>query len=259
VTGRSRYGDETVGVLAVIPARYGSTRLPGKVVLDVAGKPLVQHVYDRVLGSRLVTACVVATDDERVVRALEPFGTHVMMTSAGHTSGTDRVAEVARQRDEPIVVNVQGDEPLVRPEMIDAAVEPLLGDPTVPMSTLSCPIERPDEVGDPNVVKVVTDLCGRALYFSRAPIPVARDKGGPTAARVSYRKHIGLYVYRRDFLIDYAGWPPTPLEELERLEQLRALEHGYPIVVVETQYDSVSVDAETDLDRVRMLMEQTGE
>ena len=243
------------GVLAVIPARYKSTRLPGKMILDLAGKPLVQHVYDRVRQSKLVTACIVATDDERVVKALDPFDTQVVMTSVEHHSGTDRVAEVARQRSEPVIVNVQGDEPLVRPEMIDAAVQALLDNPAVPISTLSCPIKDDDEIADPNAVKVVTDLRGRALYFSRAPIPVVRDTAAPAAV---YRKHIGLYVYRREFLIDYAQWPPTPLERFERLEQLRALEHGYPIVVVETEYDSVSVDSPADLDRVRKLMEPSG-
>ena len=243
------------GVLAVIPARYASTRLPGKMILDIAGKPLVEHVYDRVCQSKLVSACIIATDDERVVRALEPFDTEVVMTSIEHQSGTDRVAEVARGRCEPIIVNVQGDEPLVRPEMIDAAVQALLDNPTAPMSTLSCPIKAEDEITDPNAVKVVTDLHGRALYFSRAPIPVTRDADGPGPV---YRKHIGLYVYRREFLIDYAQWPPTPLERSERLEQLRALEHGYTIVVVETEYDSVSVDSPADLDRVRKLMELRG-
>ncbi len=242
------------GVLAVIPARYESTRLPGKVILDIAGKPLVQHVYDRVRQSKLVTACIIAADDERVVRALEPFDTEVVMTSIEHQSGTDRVAEVARHRSEPIIVNVQGDEPLVRPEMIDAAVQALLDNPTAPMSTLSCPI-KDHEIDDPNAVKVVTDLRGQALYFSRAPIPVVRDADMSTSL---YRKHLGLYVYRREFLIDYAQWSPTPLERLERLEQLRALEHGYPIVVVETEYDSVSVDSSADLDRVRKLMELRG-
>jgi len=252
MTERAGTGSAAQGVLAVIPARYASKRLPGKVLLAIAGQPLVQHVYDRVCQSRLVTACIVATDDERVVSSLEPFGTHVMMTSADHQSGTDRVAEVARRSSEPIIVNVQGDEPLVRPEMIDAAVQALLDNPTVPMSTLSSPIRADDETADPNVVKVVTDLSGRALYFSRAPIPAVRDLEGSAPV---CRKHIGLYVYRREFLIDYAQWPPTPLEQLERLEQLRALEHGYPIVVADTQYDSVSVDSPADLDRVRKLME----
>ncbi len=247
--------EATGGVLAVIPARYASTRLPGKVVLDIAGKPLVQHVYDRVRQSELVGTCMVATDDDRVVRALEPFGTEVVMTSAEHKSGTDRIAEVARQRSEPIVVNVQADEPLVRPEMVDTAVQALLDEPEVPMSTLSSPIENESELADPNVVKVVTDLRGRALYFSRAAIPRVRDGREPDGTGGPYRKHIGLYVYRREFLIDYAQWPPTPLEKLERLEQLRVLEHGCPIVVVETQYDSVAVDSPADLDRVRELME----
>ena len=243
------------GVMAVIPARYESTRLPGKMIVDIAGKPLVQHVYDRVRQSKLVTACIIATDDERVVRALEPFDTEVVMTSIEHQSGTDRVAEVARQCSEPTIVNVQGDEPFVRPEMIDAAVQALLDNPMVPMSTLSCPFKDDNEIADPNAVKVVTDLRGRALYFSRAPIPVVRDADAPASV---YRKHIGLYVYRREFLIDYAQWPPTPLEQFERLEQLRALEHGYPIVVVETEYDSVSVDSPADLDRARKLMELGG-
>jgi 3-deoxy-manno-octulosonate cytidylyltransferase (CMP-KDO synthetase) len=242
------------GVLAVIPARYASTRLPEKVILDIAGKPLVQHVYDRVRRSGAVTACVVATDDDRVRAALEPFGTEVVMTSPDHQSGTDRVAEVARDRDERVVVNVQGDEPRINPDVIDLAVRPLLDDPSVTMSTLSCPIDAAD-VDNPDVVKVVTDQQGRALYFSRAPIPVDRDRTG----RAVYRKHVGLYVYRRDFLLDYASWSPTPLETTERLEQLRVLEHGFPILVVETEYDSMSVDSQSDLDRVRQMFNQMTE
>ena len=238
----------TEGVLAVIPARYGSTRLPGKVVLDVAGKPLVQHVYERVCRAGTVTACVVATDDTRVLDALAPFGTETVMTSPNHRNGTDRIAEVAQSRTEPIVVNVQGDEPLIDPRVIDQAVYAIREDSSVMMSTLSCPID-PRDVDDPNIVKVVTDQIGRALYFSRAPIPVDRDGTGEAV----YRKHVGLYVYRRDFLLDYTSWPATPLEKTERLEQLRVLEHGYSIMVVETEYDSISVDSPSDLDRVRRI------
>jgi len=260
MTGSDFVRTDTQGVLAVIPARYGSTRLPGKVIMDIAGKPLVQHVYDRVCLSTSVTACVVATDDERVVQALEPYGTEVAMTSAEHRSGTDRVAAVARQRNEPVIVNVQGDEPLIRPEMIDAAIQPVLGDRSIPVSTLCCQMQDEHEVADPDVVKVVTDMRGRALYFSRAPIPVVRDSGHSKARPDTvYRKHIGLYVYRREFLVDYAQWVPTPLEQFERLEQLRVLEHGYPIVVVETEYDSISVDSPSDLDRVRKQMEVSGD
>jgi len=244
-------------VLAVVPARFASTRFPGKVIAPLAGKPLVAHTYARACESRLVTSAVVATDDERVVQALEPHGVRVVMTRPDHPSGTDRIAEVASNTDAAIIVNVQGDEPLIDPETIDAAVRPLLDDADVPMSTAKRLITNPATITDPNVVKVVSDEHGRALYFSRSTIPHVRDEADRAATPPCYWQHIGLYVYRRDFLLAYATWPQTPLEKLEKLEQLRVLERGYPIAVVETEYESIGVDTPEDLERVQGLIENT--
>lgn len=242
-------------VLAVIPARYSSTRLPGKVLMEAAGKPIVQHVYDRTCQARLVDKVVVATDDTRVIDALKPFGTNVVMTSPDHPSGTDRIAEVAASSDADIVVNVQGCEAIIDPRMIDQAIQPLLDDPELVMSTLRHRIADQSEIDDPNVVKVVTDNNDRALYFSRAPIPAIRDVADREARQWCYFKHIGLYVYRRDFLLSYAKMAPTALETLEKLEQLRALENGFGIVAIETQFDSIGVDTAEAFEKVKSLLE----
>lgn len=210
---------------------------------------MIAHVYERAAASPAVDAVIVATDDDRVRAAVEAFGGVVRMTRADHRSGSDRLAEVAAGLSCDLVVNVQGDEPLLAPEMIAEAVAPLAADPGIPMGTLCRRIEDPDDFGNPNVVKVVTNLAGFALYFSRAPIPAQRDASGAAPAR----KHIGLYVYRREFLLEFARLEPTPLERAESLEQLRALEHGFPIRVVETCHDSVGVDTPADLERVRRL------
>lgn len=241
---------KSANVLAVIPARYASTRFPAKVLAPIEGRPLVCHVYERTLRAALVSEALVATDDERVVDALAPFGVRVIMTDRHHVSGTDRVAEVARNSDAGIVVNVQGDEPLIDPAMIDAAIRPVLEDDGIPMATVRRRIDAWADVTNPNVVKVVCDTRGRALYFSRSPIPAVRDAADKADA-ACYWQHIGLYVYRRDFLLEYASLAPTPLEKLEKLEQLRVLENGYPIVVVETEYESIGVDTPEDLERVR--------
>ena len=240
-------------VLAVIPARFASTRFPGKVIANLAGRPLVVHTYERTLQASLVDEVVIATDDARVVNALSPFNVEVCMTSSDHPTGTDRISEVAKDSDAEIIVNVQGDEPLIDPLAIDAAIAPLLEDSDVPMSTARRRITQRDEIQDPNVVKVVTDEAGRALYFSRCPIPYVRDDMDLISAR--YWQHIGLYIYRRSFLLDYAKWPSTHLEGLEKLEQLRVLEHGYSIAVVDTEYQSIGVDTPEDLERVRELIE----
>jgi 3-deoxy-manno-octulosonate cytidylyltransferase (CMP-KDO synthetase) len=241
-------------VLAVIPARYGSTRFPGKIIQPLAGKPLVQHTYERTMRARHVTEVVVATDDERVVEALAPYGTPTVMTSPDHATGTDRIAEVAQGRDESIIVNVQGDEPMIDPRTVDKVIEPLFTRPDVVMSTAKHRIEDTGEARNPNMVKVVCDETGLALYFSRAPIPFIRDavdaQGGPV-----YWQHIGIYVYRREFLLRYASMPQTPLEQLEKLEQLRALEGGYKIAVVETAHKSIGVDVLEDYECVRALLE----
>ena len=238
-------------ILGVIPARFSSTRFPGKVLVPIAGRPMLQHVWERASRSVYITSVVIATDDERVRESAAGFGARVRMTRADHPSGTDRVAEVARDDDAEIVVNIQGDEPLIDPAAIDAAVRPLIEDPDLVMSTLGKRIEDAREVGDPNVVKVVAGRNGDAICFSRCAIPFDRDKTGC----VPHFKHIGLYAYRRDFLLAYPGLPVGPLETAERLEQLRALENGYRIRVVETGYDSLGVDTPGDLERVLRLLD----
>ena len=201
--------------------------------------------------ARYLTSTIVATDDQRVFDAARHFGAPVRMTRADHLSGTDRVAEVASAESASIIVNIQGDEPLIDPDAIDAAILPLLHDSEVVMATLKKRIEDPREVADPNVVKVVTNHAGDAIYFSRCPIPYHRDSADPGG----HYKHIGLYVYRRDFLLSYSSLPVGPLERAERLEQLRALENGYRIRVVETEYESLGVDTPEDLQRVARLFE----
>jgi 3-deoxy-manno-octulosonate cytidylyltransferase (CMP-KDO synthetase) len=244
----------TQKVLAVIPARYASTRFPGKIIAPLAGKPLVAHVYERTCQAKLVDEAVVATDAPEVRDALEPLGIPVIMTRDDHPSGTDRIAEVAEARDADIIVNVQGDEPLIDPNTIDEAVRPLLEDAMLPMSTVRRLITAPELISNPNCVKVVVDQNQRALYFSRCSIPYIRDEADRAAGDYEYWQHVGLYVYRRDFLLKYAKMPQTPLERLEKLEQLRVLENGYPIVVVITSFESIGVDTPEDLERVRRVM-----
>jgi 3-deoxy-manno-octulosonate cytidylyltransferase (CMP-KDO synthetase) len=203
--------------------------------------------------ARYLTGIIVATDDERIFDEARRCGARVRMTRADHASGTDRVAEIASAEDSEIIVNIQGDEPLIDPAAIDAALLPLLDDPSLQMGTLKKRIENPCEIDDPNVVKVVTDRAGNAVYFSRSTIPYVRQ-GGPPLRTIHY-KHIGLYVYRRDFLLAYPDLPIGPLEQAERLEQLRALENGYDIRVVETEYESIGIDTPEDLERVTRLFE----
>jgi 3-deoxy-manno-octulosonate cytidylyltransferase (CMP-KDO synthetase) len=251
---------QSARTVAVIPARYASSRLPAKPLAAIAGQPMIEHVYRRAARARGVDAVVVATDDGRIAAAVEAFGGVVRMTAAHHQTGTDRIAELARDLDCEIVVNVQGDLPLIEPEMIAEVIAPLARDETLPMSTLRRAIVDAAEYRSPHVVKVVIDCRGDALYFSRAPIPYPRDAGPPgapvagAAARPPVYKHIGLYAYRRDFLLAFASLPQTPLERAESLEQLRALEHGYRIHAVETQYESIEVDTPEDLERVRRLV-----
>jgi 3-deoxy-manno-octulosonate cytidylyltransferase (CMP-KDO synthetase) len=229
--------------VVVIPARYHSTRFPGKPLAKLWGKPLIQHVYERAVQSRRCDRIIVATDDAGIAAAASSIGAEVAMTRPDHPTGTDRVAEVARGLDCDLVVNVQGDEPLVDPASIDAAVEPLAADASIPMGTLCAPIEETADLANPNVVKVVLDQAGFALYFSRLPIPFVRD-GGAEMAR--YR-HIGLYVYRREFLLKLGDLSPTPLEQAERLEQLRVLEHGHRIRVVMVASASPGIDTPAEL------------
>jgi 3-deoxy-manno-octulosonate cytidylyltransferase (CMP-KDO synthetase) len=234
--------------VVVIPARYDSSRLPGKVLADIGGEPMIVHVYRRAAATTGVDAVIVATDDERVVKAVEAVGGIACLTRADHRTGTDRVAEIAEALDCEIVVNLQGDEPLIHPEMIRATIEPLSRDASLEMSTVCRAITDPDDYMNPNVVKVVRDSRGMALYFSRSPIPHVR---GP---RPTLWKHFGLYGYRKPFLLQFTRLTPTPLEQAESLEQLRALEHGYRIFTATTEHDSIGVDTPEDLDRARRLM-----
>ncbi len=246
-----------MNVTAIIPARYASSRFPGKPLADILGKPMIQRVYERVTQAAGIDRVVVATDDRRIVQAVRAFGGEVEMTRADHPTGTDRLAEVAERLATDLVVNVQGDEPLIDPRMIEQALAPLLADSAIPMGTLKTALTSVEEFRNPNVVKVVADNRDFALYFSRAPIPHPRDFSDDLDAhlcQVAPFKHIGLYVYRRDFLLKFPTLPPTPLENLEKLEQLRALEHGYGIKVVKTELTSIGVDTPEDLDRVRVLL-----
>ena len=247
-------GHQQPRILTVVPARYRSVRFPGKIIAPLAGKPLVAHTYARACEAALSGEVVVATDAPEVAEALAPYDIPVVMTRADHPSGTDRIAEVAASRAVDIVVNVQGDEPLLNPEIIDATVRPLLEDPEVMMSTARHLIHDPAQIANPNSVKVICDARGRAIYFSRAAIPFIRDAVDREAAPPCYWEHIGLYVYRRDFLLAYAKMPQTPLEKLEKLEQLRAIENGFPIAVVDTEYEAVGVDTPEDLERVAALL-----
>jgi 3-deoxy-manno-octulosonate cytidylyltransferase (CMP-KDO synthetase) len=212
---------------------------------------MLQHVYERASQARYLSSTIIATDDERIFDAARRFGAPVRMTRSDHQSGTDRVAEVASAENAEIIVNIQGDEPLIDPAAIDAAILPVAHEPDIVMATLKKRIEDPDEITNPNVVKVVTDHAGDAIYFSRCAIPFDRD----AAAGVPYFKHIGLYIYQTDFLLKYSALPVGPLERAERLEQLRAMENGYRIRVVETEYDSLGVDTPADLERVSRLFE----
>ncbi|HST53445.1 MAG TPA: 3-deoxy-manno-octulosonate cytidylyltransferase [Pyrinomonadaceae bacterium] len=253
-------------VVAIIPARYSSSRLPGKPLLEIAGRPMILHVVERALAASVVERVVVATDDERIFTAVRDAGFEALMTRAEHASGSDRLAEAAAQIDADIVVNVQGDEPLVAPETIARAVEALLADDDASVSTTCEPFESAAGVLSGDVVKVVSDERGHALYFSRSPVPFPREavrRCGSLAAALevepellaTFRKHTGLYVYRRAFLLEFACWPQTPLERAESLEQLRVLERGHVVKVVEAAAPSVGVDTEEDLMRVRELME----
>ena len=249
----------SIRVLGVIPSRYASSRFPGKAIHSIAGRPLVEHVYRRCLQTEILDEVVVATDDERVAEVVRGFGGRVEMTSSAHTCGTERVAEVAARHDCEIVVNIQGDEPLIQPEMIQGAVHALIQDSEASISTLSVSLSNPEQISDPNVVKVVVDCHGYAMYFSRCPIPFVRTDGGEGGTLPDYAKHVGLYVYRRDYLLRFVTIPPTPLESAERLEQLRALETGARIRVVRTGWDSIGVDTPDDARRVAMFLEQGSE
>jgi 3-deoxy-manno-octulosonate cytidylyltransferase (CMP-KDO synthetase) len=249
--------------VAIIPARFASSRLPGKPLLEIAGKPMICWVVERALAARNVGRVIVATDDARVLEAVSSAGYEAVMTRGSHASGTDRLAEVALSlTDFEIIVNVQGDEPLIAPDTIDRAIEALLANDDCPLATTWEPMTSLAEVLNPDVVKVVLDDSGHALYFSRAPVPYPRDavhRHGSIEAALEnepalltqFRKHTGLYVYRYEFLLEFARWPQTTLERAEALEQLRAVEHGVKIAVVQAGSPSIGVDTAEDLERVR--------
>jgi len=246
-------------VVGIIPARYGSSRLPGKPLLDLYGKPIVQHVYERARRAKLLNAVIVATDDARIAEAVHRFGGTSVMTPPDLRSGSDRVAYVAKDLQAEIVANIQGDEPLIEPEMIDETIQTLLRDDRVEVSTPVKKITSIRELKDPSVVKVALDKEGFALYFSRVAIPYFRhvEQESMDLTRVNnhdYYKHIGLYVYRKDFLLAFTRWGDSPLEQAEQLEQLRILEHGHRIKCVVTEFDSLSVDTPEDLERIREFM-----
>lgn len=241
-------------IVIVIPSRYGSTRLPGKPLVSLAGKPMIQHVYERSKLAARASRVIVATDDERILKAVESFGGTARMTRPDHRTGTERVAEVAAHEKGDIFVNVQGDEPLLDPVSVDTAIEALLEEPAASIATVATPIKTPADIMDPNVVKTVLDFDNNGLYFSRAPIPWVRD----TASKIQVRhlKHLGLYVFQRDALLEYPTLPQGELERIEQLEQLRWLENGWKIRVAEVEHDAVSVDVPEDVARVEKLLQK---
>ncbi len=237
-------------VFGIIPARYGSTRLPAKILADIEGKTMIQRVYERARRSPSLNRLVVATDDDRIYDRVRSFGGEALMTSPAHPSGTDRVAEAARglgAGEADVIVNIQGDQPLFEPGMIDEVVGPFREDPGLEMGALVYPIRTPEELANPSVVKVVRDRKGFALYFSRSPMPYVISN----SLTPRYYKHIGPYAYRMEFLLQFTQLERGELERSESLEQLRALEHGYKIRVVETRFDSQEVDTPEDLEKVR--------
>jgi len=243
---------ESSSVVIVIPARYGSVRLPGKPLVQLGGKPMVQRVYERAKLAKTASRVLVATDDERILKAVDAFGGEARMTRSEHRTGTERIAEVAAHTEGEVFVNVQGDEPLLDPASVDTAVAALLEEPPAAITTVAVPIRTPADIMDPNIVKTVLDFDGNALYFSRAPIPWVRDTGGHVQAR--HLKHLGLYVFQRDALLEYPTLPQGELERIEQLEQLRWMENGWKIRVAEVEHDAVSVDVPADVARVEELL-----
>lgn len=249
--------NEKVDVVAIIPARYDSNRFPGKPLAEICGKPMIQHVVERAKNVDLLSRVVVATDDQRIADCVSSFGGEYVMTRQDHVSGTDRLAEAAELvgiSEHDVVVNIQGDQPLFPAEVIEQVARPILDDPALPMSTLIYKIVRDEEINDPNHVKTVFDRDNHALYFSRAPIPFQRhpeDDISPT-----YYRHLGLYAYKKGFLLTFVSLPEGEWERFEKLEQLRALEYGYKIKVILTNHDSIEVDTPEELKRVEEYLLQ---
>ena len=241
-------------VIGVIPARYSSTRFAAKVLADILGKPMLQHVWERAKQSRMLDDLIIACDNEIILKTAIEFGAKAVMTSKEHTCGTDRISEVVNPLDVKIVINIQGDEPLIHPMMIDSVARTLLEDKSVGMATIMKKIEDPLQIADPHVVKVVVDKDNFALYFSRAPIPYL----APNAEidQVTYYKHIGLYGYTKDFLFTYKNLPVANLEKTEKLEQLRVLVGGFKIKVIQTTFDTIGVDTLEDLEKVKEQLQK---
>lgn len=254
-----------MSIVAIIPARFGSTRLPGKPLAPIGGRPMIQHVYESTAKAKVLDRVIVATDDRRIEAAVKNFGGEVMMTAASHASGTDRLAEVARKLKAELLVNVQGDLPFISARTITRAVAPLRRRKEIPMGTVCTAIHDEAEWRNPNIVKVLMDQAGLALFFTRAAIPFRRNDGvDPSGKKVSPRarrrlwgyRHLGLYVYRREFLLKFARLRPTALERIESLEQLRALENGYRIYVAQVDERSVEVDTPADLLRAESYLKR---
>ena len=241
--------------IGIIPARYSSTRFTGKVLADICGKPMIQHVWERAKRALLLDEVIIACDEERVFAVARSFGANCVMTAKGHLSGSDRITEVVGSLEIKIVINIQADEPLIEPLMIDSLVEALLRDDSIYMATMIKQIEDVQEINNPDIVKVVVDKNNFALYFSRAPIPYRVDNA---QVQPVYYKHIGLYAYTKDFLFTYKNILPSTLESAESLEQLRALEEGFRIKVVETRFETIGVDTPQDLERVRQILVKSG-
>jgi 3-deoxy-manno-octulosonate cytidylyltransferase (CMP-KDO synthetase) len=242
-----------MGITAFIPARYGSTRFPAKPLALIDGKPMIRHVYQCAVSCPDISEVYVVTDDERILKCVEEFGGKAVMTAKEHQSGTDRIAEAVQVlglKDDDLVVNVQGDQPFFDPSIISLLVAPLVKETDIPMSTVVCGLKDAADIRNINIVKVVIDRDGFALYFSRSPIPFYRESASGNA----YYKHLGFYAYRKGFLLKFSNLPAGSLETAEKLEQLRALEHGYKIRVVETIHDSVEVDAPEDIQKVERML-----
>lgn len=246
--------NEKTEVVGVIPARYSSTRFEGKVLADIMGKPMIQHVWERARQSLVLDELIIACDDERVASVCREFGASVAMTAKAHQCGTDRIAEVVNPLDVKVMVNIQGDEPMIHPTMIDSVASVLLENPSLSMATLVRKVDDPAVINDPHVVKVVVDKNMFALYFSRSPIPFRAANSD--VKQPVYYKHFGLYGYTKDFLFTFKNLAVSHLEKVEKLEQLRVLEEGYRIKVIETKYDSVGVDTPADLEKAVSMLKQ---
>lgn len=245
-----------MNIIGVIPARYGSTRLKAKVLADISGKPMVQRVWESAKKSRLLDDLIIACDDERIKKAAEDFGARAVLTSKKHQSGSDRIAEAVRSLKVDIVVNIQGDEPLVHHTMVDDMARALVKDKECVMSTVVKPLDNIKELNNPNIVKAIVDRKGFAIYFSRSVIPYNRE--GIDIKKIGYYKHLGLYAYRKNFLLNFKNLPASHLEKAEKLEQLRVLEAGYKIKAVKTLFDTIAVDTQDDLERVEHFLKAKG-